>query len=50
LFKEAIRIVDRIDNEFFEVSGCQLKEFTECFQAILALNQSNSEVELLPTN
>jgi DNA-binding MarR family transcriptional regulator len=50
LFKEAIRIVDRIDNEFFEVSGCQLKNLNECLQAVLALNQSSSEFELLHTS
>lgn len=42
LFKEAIRIVDRIDNEFFEVPDCQLKDFNSCLQAVLALNKSSS--------
>jgi len=45
LFRKAIRIVDRIDNEFFEVSGCEIKDFISCLQAVLALNQSSSGFE-----
>lgn len=39
LFKEAIKIVDRIDNEFFEVSGCQLKEFNKCLRVYLTVGE-----------
>ena len=50
LFKEAIRIVDRIDNEFFAVSGWTLQDLNSCLQAVLALNKPSSELELLPNS